>query len=176
MKSGRLKGRYLRSGLIPSCVQPVKRSSGATQRGKDGGVLAGDYAAAQALFEQLAKDVPLAGVINNIGVCQSKRNLPEALATIEQAIDDDPGDAAMQFNAGFVLWKQARFEKAAVHFREALDRDGSDAESKQLLDRCQKKNGPRPRERIEIQERVKTEYEEAAYLQLKSVLQSNGKP
>ena len=136
----------------------------------------GDYAAAQALFEQLAKDVPLAGVINNIGVCQSKRNLPAALATIEQAIDADPGDAAMQFNAGFVLWKQARFEKAAVHFREALDRDGSDAESKQLLDRCQKKNGPRPRERIEIQERVKTEYEEAAYLQLKSVLQSNGKP
>ena len=77
---------------------------------------------------------------------------------------------------GFVLWKQSRFEKAAGQFHEALARDSDDAEAKQLLDRCEKNNGPRPRERVEIQERLKTEYEEAAYLQLKSVLQSNGKP
>lgn len=135
----------------------------------------GDYAAAQASFEQLAKDVPLASVINNIGVCQAKRNLPEALTTIELAIDTDAADPSMHFNAGFVLWKQSQFDKAAVHLREALERDSSDLEAKQLLERCAKKNGPRPRERMEIQERLKTEYEEAAYLQLKSVLQSNGK-
>ena len=136
----------------------------------------GDYPAAQASFEQLAADVPLGSVINNIGVCQAKRNLPEALSTIERAIEADSSDLSAHFNAGFVLWKQLRFDKASAHFREALDRDPSDAEAKQLLERCQKKSGPRPRERMEIQERLKTEYEEAAYLQLKSVLQSNGKP
>lgn len=135
----------------------------------------GDYAAAQTSFEQLAKDVPLASVINNIGVCQAKRNLPDAVATIEQAIEADAADPAMHFNAGFVLWKQSQFDKAATHLREALERDSADTEAKQLLERCEKKNGPRPRERVEIQERLKTEYEEAAYLQLKSVLQSNGK-
>ena len=136
----------------------------------------GDYPAAQASFEQLARDVPLSSVINNIGVCQAKRNLPEALSTIERAIEADSSDLGARFNAGFVLWKQSQFDKAAAHFREALERDPADLEAKQLLERCQKKNGPRPRERMEIQERLKTEYEESAYLQLKSVLQSNGKP
>jgi tetratricopeptide (TPR) repeat protein len=136
----------------------------------------GDYAAAQASFELLAQSVPLASVINNIGVCQAKRNLPEALGTLERAIETDPNDPMERFNAGFILWRQSEFDKAAAQFREVLDRDSSDTEAKQLLDRCEKKNGPRPRERIEIQERLKTEYEEAAYLQLKSVLQSNGKP
>ena len=136
----------------------------------------GDYAAAQAAFEQLAKDVPLASVINNIGVCQAKRNLPEALSTLERAIEADGSDLTGHFNAGFVLWKQVQFDKAATHLREALERDPSDGEAKQLLERCEKKSGPRPRERIEMQERLKTEYEESAYLQLKSVLQSNGKP
>ena len=136
----------------------------------------GDYSAAQDSFEQLAKDVPLASVINNIGVCQAKRNLPEALSTIERAIEADGSDLTGHFNAGFVLWKQTQFDKAAAHLREALERDPADSEAKQLLERCEKKSGPRPRERIEIQERLKTEYEEAAYLQLKSVLQSNGKP
>jgi len=136
----------------------------------------GDYASAQALFEQLAKDVPLASVVNNIGVCQAKLNSGEALATIERAIETDASDPALHFNAGFVLWKQGQFDKAAAHLRETLERDSADAEARQLLERCDKRNGPRPRERMEIQERLKTEYEEAAYLQLKSVLQSNGKP
>ena len=136
----------------------------------------GEYALAQAAFEQLAKDVPLASVINNIGVCQAKRNLPEALSTIERAIETDGSDLAGHFNAGFVLWKQSQFDKAAAHLREALERDPSDAEAKTLLERCARKSGPRPRERVEIQERLRIEYEEAAYLQLKSVLQSNGRP
>jgi tetratricopeptide (TPR) repeat protein len=136
----------------------------------------GDYSAAQAAFEELAKSVPLASVINNIGVCQARRSLPEALATIERAIEADPSDPASHFNAGFVMWKQLEFDKAAAQLREVVNRDSSDAEAKQLLERCEKRNGPRPRERLEIQERLKTEYEEAAYLQLKSVLQSNGKP
>ena len=136
----------------------------------------GDYAAAQSGFEQLAKDVPLAGVLNNIGVCQAKRNLPEALGTIERSLEADGSDLTGHFNAGFVLWKQLQFDKASAHLRDVLERDPADAEAKQLLERCEKKSGPRPRERMEIQERLKTEYEEAAYLQLKSVLQSNGKP
>jgi tetratricopeptide (TPR) repeat protein len=136
----------------------------------------GDYAAAQASFEQLAKDVPLASVINNIGVCQARRNLPEALATIERAIEADPGDPAGHFNAALVLWRQSQFEKAVAQLNQTLERDSNDLEAKQLLERCEKKNGPRPRERLEFQERLKPEYEEAAYLQLKSVLQSNGKP
>ncbi|HEY3740599.1 MAG TPA: tetratricopeptide repeat protein [Bryobacteraceae bacterium] len=136
----------------------------------------GDFAEAQACFEQLAKDLPLASVINNVGACQARRNLPEALSTLDRAIEADPGDPSAQFNAALVLWKQSEFDKAAAHLKEILDRDASDIEAKQLLERCEKRNGPRPREHVEFQERLKPEYEEAAYLQLKSVLQSNGKP
>lgn len=136
----------------------------------------GDYAAAQASFEQLARDVPLAGVLNNIGVSQARRNLPEATASLERALETDPNDVAILFNLGLLWWKQSRFDKASERLKELLERDADDQEARQLLERCQRNNGPRPRERIEFQERLKSEYEEAAYLQLKSVLQSNFKP
>ena len=134
-----------------------------------------NYVEAANLFEKLATGVPLAGVLNNAGVAQSKRNLPEASAMLDRAIEADPNDPVPHFNAGYVLWKQAAWAKAAERFRAVLDRDSGDAEAKQLLDRCERKIGPRLKDRLEIQERLKMEYEEAAYLQLKSVLQPERK-
>jgi tetratricopeptide (TPR) repeat protein len=135
-----------------------------------------NHAEAQSLFEKLANDVPLSGVLNNIGVAQSKRNLPDAAATLDKAIEADPNDPVPRFNSGYVFWKQSQWAMAAERFRSVLERDSGDAEARQLLDRCEKKIGPRLKDRMEIQERLKTDYEETAYLQLKSVLQPNGKP
>ena len=101
--------------------------------------------------------------------------MPEAVAPLARAIEADPNAPVPHFNAGYVCWKQSQWDKAARFFREVLERDGNDAEAKLLLERCEKKNGPRLKERLEIQERLKTDYEETAYLQLKSVLQPNGK-
>lgn len=131
-----------------------------------------DFAGAQAAFEQVAKDVPLNEVLNNIGVAQARRNQAESLQMLEKALEGDPTDALYQFNVGLSLWKRGRFEEATARFQGAADRDPNDAEARQLLARCQKKSGPRPQEHFEIRERIKTAYEETAWLQLKSMLRT----
>ncbi len=53
-----------------------------------------------------------------------------------------------------------------------LDRDPTDTQASLLLERCDKESGPRPGDpRTEGLERLKTNYEESAYRQLKAVLQ-----
>jgi tetratricopeptide (TPR) repeat protein len=130
-----------------------------------------DFAGAQAAFEKVAKDVPLSEVINNIGVSQARRNQPEALDMLQKALEGDPSDADYQFNVGISLWRRGRFAEAAERFESAAERNPDDALAKQMLARCQKKSGPRPQEPFEVRERLKTSYEETAWLQLKSMLQ-----
>ncbi len=130
-----------------------------------------DFAGAQTAFEEVAKDVPLSEVLNNIGVAQARRNLPESLETLEKALEGDPTDAVYRFNVGLALWKRGKFPEAAEHFRVAADRDPADTEAKAMLARSDKKTGPRPQERLEIRERLKMVYEETAWMQLKSMLQ-----
>jgi Tfp pilus assembly protein PilF len=130
-----------------------------------------DFAGAQAAFEEVARDVPLSEVLNNIGVAQARRNLPDALDTLQKALEGDPADSVYRFNVGLAYWRRARFAEAAEQFQVAVDRDPADAEAKAMLARSQNRIGPRPQDRLEIRERLKTGYEETAWLQLKSMLQ-----
>lgn len=131
----------------------------------------GDFPGAQKAFEKVAEEVPLSEVINNIGVTQARRNLPEAIEMLRKALEGDPSDADYQFNVGIALWRRGQFEEAGKSFEAASARNPDDAESKQMLARCQRKSGPRPQDTFEIRERLKTSYEETAWLQLKSMLQ-----
>jgi len=55
--------------------------------------------------------------------------------------------------------------------RAVVERDPSDSEATTLLGRALKKEGPRPGDpRSEARERLKTNYEEAAYRQLQAEL------
>lgn len=131
-----------------------------------------DFAGAQEAFEMVGKDIPLSEVLNNIGVAQARRNRnDEALETLLKALEGDPSDATYQFNVGLMLWKRGKLDEAAGHFQLAVDRDPADVESQTMLTRCQKKQGPRPQDRMDFRERLKTGYEETAWLQLKNMLQ-----
>ncbi len=130
-----------------------------------------DFTGAQTAFERVAKDVPLSEVINNIGVTQARRNLAESIEMLRKALEGDPADADYRFNVGLALWRRGQFEEAAKNFEASSARNPDDAQAKQMLARCQRKSGPRPQELLEIRERLKTSYEETAWLQLKSMLQ-----
>ena len=81
-----------------------------------------------------------------------------------------------QFNVGYALWKEGNFHGAAQHFHTVLDHEPADVEAALLLARGEKSSGPRPGDpRTDGLERLKTNYEESAYWQLKAVLQP-GKP
>jgi tetratricopeptide (TPR) repeat protein len=133
---------------------------------------AGDYPEAQAAFQLVAKVAPLNEVYNNLGAAESRRSVPEALANFQKALEGDESDLAYQFNVGYALWRRGDFQAAAQSFRTVLDRDANDAQASLLLARCEKQSGPRPGDpRTEGLERLKTNYEESAYRQLKAVLQ-----
>jgi tetratricopeptide (TPR) repeat protein len=133
---------------------------------------AGEYAEAQTAFQLVAKVAPLNEVYNNLGAAQSRRNAPEALANFQRALEGDESDLAYQFNVGYAQWRRGNFQAAAQSFRTVLDRDPNYAQATLLLARCEQEIAPRPGDpRTEGLERLKTNYEESAYRQLKAVLQ-----
>jgi tetratricopeptide (TPR) repeat protein len=135
-----------------------------------------DYAGAQAAFEQVARDVPLNEVYNNLGAAESRNGDRRALESLSKALEGDSSDPTYHFNYGYELWKEGRFSQAADSFRAVLDRDPQDNEAKIMLGRCIKQNGPRMADlKSGGLERLKTNYEESAYWQLKAVLQPEKK-
>jgi tetratricopeptide (TPR) repeat protein len=132
----------------------------------------GDYAGAQAAFERVAESVPLNEVFNNLGAAQSRRNLPAALESFQKALEGDPADPDYHFNVGFALWKRGEFAAAADSFRAVLQRNPDDPQATMMLGRCLAKTPPRATDPSAGLERVKSNYEEGAYRQLKAALES----
>jgi len=87
--------------------------------------------------------------------------------------EGDSADPDYQFNIGYVLWKRGEFVRAAESFRALLDRSPEDTEAVLFLGRCIKNEGPRQGDpRGEGRERLKLNFEETAYRQLKAELES----
>ena len=134
----------------------------------------GDFAGAQKAFQTVVMAAPLSEVYNNLGAAESRRNLPQAIDDFRKALEGDPNDPVYHFNLGYALWKKGDFSAAADRFRAALDRNPDDQMATLLLGRCLKKQGLRASDsgdaRLQTLERLKTDYEERAYRQLKSLL------
>ncbi|HWR52298.1 MAG TPA: tetratricopeptide repeat protein [Bryobacteraceae bacterium] len=130
-----------------------------------------DFAGAQASFEVVVASVPLNEVFNNLGAAQSRRNRPEALENFSKALEGDTADPDYHFNVGVAQWKQSRFEQAAASFRAVLDRDPEDAQATLLLGLCLSRSTPTAADVSAGFERVKVNYEEGAYRQLKAALE-----
>jgi tetratricopeptide (TPR) repeat protein len=135
----------------------------------------GDYPAAQKAFQLILTAVPLSEVYNDLGASESRRDLPQAVEDFRKALEGDTNDPVYHFNLGYALWKKGDFAAAAERFRAALDRDPEDHMATLLLGRCLKKQGPHSGDaataaRLQGLERLKTNYEERAYWQLKAVL------
>ncbi len=135
----------------------------------------GDFAGAQKEFQMIAATVPLGEVLNNLGAAESRRNLPQAIEDFRKAADSDPRDVVYQFNLGYTLWKKGDFAAAADNLRSVLARDPDDKIATLLLGRCLKKQGFHPAADAILAglERLKSNYEERAYWQLKAMLTQN---
>jgi tetratricopeptide (TPR) repeat protein len=130
-----------------------------------------DYAGAQKAFQAVADSVPLGEVYNNLGASQSRRNLPQAADSFRKALEGDANDPLYHFNLGYALWKKGDFAAAADRFRAVLDRTPDDQMATLMLGLSIKKQGPRPGDaRLETLERLKTNYEERAYWELKALV------
>jgi tetratricopeptide (TPR) repeat protein len=137
----------------------------------------GDYTGAQKAFQMIVTAVPLSEVYNDLGAAESRRNLPQAIEDFRKALEGDANDPVYHFNLGYALWKKGDFAAAADRFRAVLDRDPGDQMATLLLGRSLKKQGLRAGDphaadaRFQGLERLKTNYEERAYWQLKAMIE-----
>jgi len=126
----------------------------------------GDYINAGKCFETVAATVPLNEVYNDLGAAQTRSNLAAAIESFRKAREGDSADPDYHFNLGYALWKAGQFPAAADSFRAVLERNPNDDEAAALLAHAERREPPRPAS--EGQARLKTNYEETAYRQLKA--------
>ncbi len=127
-----------------------------------------DYFDAIKQFQTVSLELPLNEVYNNLGAAQSRRGLAGAGENLKKALEGDEADPDYWFNTGYWEWKTANYFAAADHFRAVLDRSPGDLEATQFLARCLRKEGPKPGDKTEGRERVKTTFEETAFRQLQA--------
>lgn len=134
----------------------------------------GDFAGAGHAFQAVAASVPLNEVYNNLGAAQNRlNNAAGAIASFQKALDGDSSDPDYHFNLGYAYWRAGRYPDAVKSLRLAVERNPNDTEATALLGRALKGEGPRPGDpRSQARERLKTNYDEAAYRQLQAELQS----
>jgi tetratricopeptide (TPR) repeat protein len=132
----------------------------------------GDFTGAAQSFQTVATSVPLNEVYNDLGAAQSRLNQPaQAIASFQKASDGDSSDPDYHFNIGYIQWREGHFDEAVASLRAVLAHNPNDEEAKTLLDRAQQHEGPRPGDpKLESRERLKTNYDEAAYRQLQAAL------
>jgi tetratricopeptide (TPR) repeat protein len=131
-----------------------------------------NFSGAEPCFQTVAESVPLNEVFNDLGAAQARRNETDAaLSSFHKALEGDSADPDYHFNLGYTLWRTKQFEAAVESLRAVVERNPNDAEATALLGRALKQEGPRPGDpKFEARERLKTNYEEAAYRQLQAEL------
>jgi tetratricopeptide (TPR) repeat protein len=132
----------------------------------------GDFAGAEQAFQLVASTMPLNEVFNNLGAAQDRRNnAAGAVASFQKALEGDSADPDYHFNAGYAQWRSGQYAAAVESFRATVARNPNDQEATSLLGRSLKQEPPRAGEpRSEGRERLKTNYDEAAYRQLQAEL------
>src|ERR1700722_5457237 len=130
----------------------------------------GDYAAAEKGFEIVAATVPLNEVYNDLGAAESRHNSQAAIESFRKAVEGDSADPDYHFNLACALWKAGQFRAAADSLRAVLERNPSDEEAAALLIKVERHEASPLG--TEARERLKTNYEETAFRQLKAELES----
>ena len=130
----------------------------------------GDYAAAEKCFETVAATVPLNEVYNDLGAAESRHDGAAAIESFRKAVEGDSADPDYHFNLACALWKAGQFRAAADSLRAALERNPNDEEAAGLLAKVERQEASPPGN--EVRERLKTNYEETAFRQLKAELES----
>ncbi len=132
----------------------------------------GDFQTAEGALDEVSASMPLNEVFNDLGAAQSRRsNYTAAIASFRKALEGDDADPDFYFNLGYAQWRFGQFDEAAASFRAALERDPDDVETTNMLGYALKKTGPRPGDpKTEGRQRIKTNYDEAAYRQLQAEL------
>jgi tetratricopeptide (TPR) repeat protein len=103
----------------------------------------GDYAAAEAGFQQVLKASPNhVGALGNLGVVYSRTSRPDkAIATYQRALRIVPQDRGLMLNLGLVYVKQESFTDALPLFERLVAAHPSNLQARELLATSQLNTG-----------------------------------
>jgi len=137
----------------------------------------GNFDKAFAAFSYVLTRLPLIEVYNNLGVVEARRgHRASAIEYFSKAVDADPNDADYRFNLSIALYRNGDGSGAVRQLKEELQQRPGDGEAKALLEAIAH-SAPSPggpgsnallppsQARIPL-ERIKRNYDEAAYRQL----------
>lgn len=112
-------------------------------------IFSGDYPHAEESFATVARKLPLAEVLNNQGVAQSRRG-EDASQLFRQAIAADPNNADYHFNLAVSLKRHGNASEAQSELAHCLSLRPSDDEALDLQEQWKKTTAARtePLERI----------------------------
>ena len=138
----------------------------------------GNFPRAEAAFRALMEQFPLTEVYNNLGVVSARLGKAEARQWFQKAVDADPSDPDYRFNLGLALLHEGDREGASRQLRECLALRSDDNEAKSLLATIGGQAaspaevkptgtaGASPATVKTPQERIKRNYDEAAFREL----------
>ncbi len=132
--------------------------------------------AAASYFREVAKTFPMNEVYNNLGAAENRLNQPVAIDDFRRAVDGDQNDPTYLFNLGIALLKNNYFEEATKRLEAVLEHDPGDGEARSLLDRAQRREFTASGSKDIAAERMKANFDETAFRQLKAMLQPKGNP
>jgi tetratricopeptide (TPR) repeat protein len=136
-----------------------------------GAYAAGDYNASAGYFRDVAKQFPMNEVYNNLGAAESQLGMSSAADDFRHALDGDPNDSVYLFNLGAALLRANSFDEAARRLQAVIDRDADDREAQALLDRAHSHQTTDPGSKPLAPPRLKSNFDETAFRQLKAMLQ-----
>ncbi len=134
----------------------------------------GDYTGTTGYFRDVLKQFPMNEVYNNLGAAESELNMPAAIDDFRHALDGDPNDAVYLFNLGAALLRNDSFDEAAKRLQGVVDRNADDDEAQTLLDRARRREQTQPGSKPLAPQRLKSNFDETAFRQLKAMLQPKG--
>lgn len=135
---------------------------------------ANDYTGAANYFREVAKTVPLNEVYNNLGAAEAQMGLSTAVSDLRKAAEGDPNDMIYRFNLGAALLRTNSYDEAANLLQAVVDHDGDDTQAQTLLDRARRREFSPSNARPLIPPRLKQNFDEIAFRQLKAMLQPKG--
>ena len=135
---------------------------------------ANDYTGAANYFREVAKTVPLNEVYNNLGAAEEQQGLSSAVIDLRKAAEGDPNDMIYRFNLGAALLQNNAFDEAGSMLQAVVDHDGDDTQARALLDRARRRESSPSNAHPLAPARLKQNFDETAFRQLKAMLQPKG--
>jgi tetratricopeptide (TPR) repeat protein len=124
----------------------------------------------------VAQLLPMNEVYNDLGAAENRLDQPVAIDDFRRAVDGDQNDTTYLFNLGAALLKNNYFEEATKRLEAVLEHDPEDGEARTLLDRARRREFTSSGNKNVVAERLKFNFDESAFRQLKAMLQPKGNP